>query len=397
MPPFSHSSKLTSTAGTASSPYSKSNDLLLSYITTKLATMPQPQPPRALSAGSAGGGGGGSSSNGRALPEDMQRWVVRWDELQLEAPIGQGSFGWVYKGVWNETQVAVKVLIQSGQVEEGGGIELPDEVMQELLEEAVVMSHIRSSHCVNFLGICMVPPCIVLEYCAQGSLFGLLHRARHEPDLARQLSWSRRLQMALDAATGMLYLHRRTPPIIHCDLKSPNLLVDENWRVKVTDFNLSKTVKPAGEASVGEVASNPLWLAPEIFRGEKPTAASDVFAFAVVCYELLTWRLPWAGETLFKIPRRMLSGERPAIPPPAELPGADAGPLVGLETYIALIQKCWAAEPGDRPTFAEIVPKLRELVNAAGQQLAGLWRLPRATVFCVSLWQAFDWHVRGRR
>lgn len=87
---------------------------------------------------------------------------------------------------------------------------------------------------VQFMGICKLPPCVVTEYCARGSLADVLRGGKQgKPGAAAELTWRRRLSMALDAATGMLHLHARTPPIIHRDLKSPNLLVDVHWRVKV--------------------------------------------------------------------------------------------------------------------------------------------------------------------
>jgi hypothetical protein len=86
----------------------------------------------------------------------------------------------------------------------------------------------------------IIPPLYCLrffppaEYCARGSLYDLLQEAREKPALKRALDWPRRVVMALDAAKGMLYLHGHKPAIIHRDLKSPNLLVEKNWKVKVS-------------------------------------------------------------------------------------------------------------------------------------------------------------------
>lgn len=96
-----------------------------------------------------------------------------------------------------------------------------------------MMASMRHPNVVMYLGVCLQPPCVVTEYCARGSLNDVFKRARATPALAAQLDWGRRLNMVLDAAKGMMYLHSSEPPVIHRDLKSPNLLVDKHWRLKV--------------------------------------------------------------------------------------------------------------------------------------------------------------------
>lgn len=213
-----------------------------------------------------------------------------------------------------------------------------------LVQEAALLASMRHPNVVNFFGICREPPCIITEFCSGGSLAEVLAEARRNPETAgAALTWQRRLNMMLHAAVGMLYLHSRPQAIIHRDLKSPNLLVDDNWRVKVsglgwwvavgaglshmrlaahmvpllltstphsmhpllllllvlssffqiTDFNLSKLIADQGNSSVA--AMNLRWLAPELMQGERATLASDVFAFGVVLWEAMTWQLPWGS------------------------------------------------------------------------------------------------------
>jgi serine/threonine protein kinase len=217
------------------------------------------------------------------------------------------------------------------------------------------------------MGICLTPPCIVTEWCAKGSLFDVLRSAARHPDRAAVLSMGLRLQMAVDAARGLLYLHRHVPAIVHRDVKSPNLLVDEHYRCKVADFNLSRLLaaNQGGVASQGG-PTNPIWMAPELMEGGQATAKSDTYAFGLVLFELLTWRLPWRDfDTPFQIMFAVLQGERPAIPPRHELPGPDTLAFAGLDAYIALLKECWADDPAARPSFDQIVPRLAALLAQA--------------------------------
>ena len=101
------------------------------------------------------------------------------------------------------------------------------------------MTKLRHPNIVLLLGVVMSPrPAIVQEFCVRGSLYTVLQR--HAKSGAPELTWRLRLQMALGAAAGMLYLHECTPTVLHRDLKSANLMVDRYYRVKVGDFNLSR-------------------------------------------------------------------------------------------------------------------------------------------------------------
>ncbi|KAL4444201.1 hypothetical protein ABPG75_011938 [Micractinium tetrahymenae] len=203
----------------------------------------------------------------------------RFEELTVTDSLGAGSFGKVYAGEWNSTPVAIKLLLgEDGQV--AGTPAQPSPMMLKLEEEAEIMLSLRHPNIVSILGLCQAPPCIVLEYMERGSLTACLLAAAARPAVAAELTWQRRLSMLLDAAKGLTYLHNRSPPIIHRDLKSPNLLVDKHWRVKVTDFNLSKFMSDSARNS-SSAAMNPRWLAPEVMKGEGATRASDVFSFAV--------------------------------------------------------------------------------------------------------------------
>ena len=193
-----------------------------------------------------------------------------------------------------------------------------------LRREAQLLARLRHPNVLLLMGYCTAPPCMVTEYCASGSLLDVLSLARRQPTFAAQLSWGRRLGMALDAAKGMLYLHGMG--VCHRDLKSDNLMVDSHWRVKVADFNLAALLEGADDADDAEAphggghggagvgssrggdsdrgagqaqgaasgVANPRWLAPEVLSGGAFSAAADVYGYGLVLWELMAWALPWA-------------------------------------------------------------------------------------------------------
>lgn len=179
----------------------------------------------------------GSSGIVRSSALDRD-WVLDRDAVSFKHAIGSGAYGCVYLGTLHETDVAIKML-QGGLPTSGAaaGTSAPPGVawqqLQELAAEVEVLASLHHPNVVLFMGVILSPPCVVTEFCPMRSLFDVLERAWHEPALAKRLNWPRRLLMALDAARGMLALHEHVVPILHTDLKSPNLFVDNGLRVKV--------------------------------------------------------------------------------------------------------------------------------------------------------------------
>lgn len=300
---------------------------------------------------------------------ELNAYDIPFQVLKMGKKIGAGSFGAVYLASWNETPVAVKILTDdsenllsklSDKGEHGTGTEL---MQQKLHEEASLMASLRHPNIVQFMGIVSSPPAVVTEYCARGSLTDVLRAAREQmlndqsKMATRELTWKRLLGMAADAATGMLHLHARAVPIIHRDLKSPNILVDSHWKVKICDFNMSRIMEGAGTRSSSLAGMNPRWLAPEVLAGEKPTMAADAFSFGVVLWELLTWEIPWSKENPWTVVSVVINGGRLPIPGKQNLPIQSE--FKKLDDFISLIHLCWAQNPYDRPTFTEIVQQLR--------------------------------------
>lgn len=324
----------------------------------------------------------GPAPNHSNFSQDAARWLIDYRDLQVKRDIGSGAFGSVKLATWNETEVAVKLLTSLEQlgvtdiasvIGADGKVNLTGpagEAMKTLEREVSLMMGMRHPNVILFLGVTTNPPAVVTEYCSRGSLYDLLKEAHDNETLARQLDWPRRLTIALDAAKGMLYLHSHKPPIIHRDLKSPNLLIDRHWRAKVTDFNLSRLSEAPSVAS-SVVANNPRWSAPEIVTSHQFSTAGDVFAFGHILWELLTWELPFAAMKPFQMIVYIGSqGGRPEIPPPGS-PLIRGGTFPGYDDYLALMRACWAENPADRPAFDQVIASLRAIAGKMAEEARG--------------------------
>ncbi|XVF36576.1 hypothetical protein REPUB_Repub19eG0069200 [Reevesia pubescens] len=275
-------------------------------------------------------------------PSLAMDWLeISWDELHIKERVGAGSFGTVHRAEWHGSDVAVKVLTLQ---------DFHDDQLKEFLREVAIMKRVRHPNVVLFMGAVTKRPhlSIVTEYLPRGSLYRLIHR----PTAGETLDQRRRLRMALDVAKGINYLHCLNPPIVHWDLKSPNLLVDKNWTVKVCDFGLSR-FKADTFISSKSVAGTPEWMAPEFLRGEPSNEKSDVYSFGVILWELLTMQQPWSGLSPAQVVGAVAFQNRRLTIPPNTSP-----------KLASLMESCWADDPAQRPSFANIVEALKKLLKS---------------------------------
>jgi len=144
------------------------------------------------------------------------------------------------------------------------------------------------------------------------------------------------------------YLHKSTPAILHRDLKSHNLLVDETFKVKISDFGLSKIVEKMNSTmtSCGTAA----WAAPEILKNNRYTEKADVYSFGVCLWEFWTRRDPYEGMPTFQIIFNVgTANMRPLIPEDCPT------------DYAQLMMDCWQTDPTARPSFEQILKRLEYL------------------------------------
>ncbi|KAL8110951.1 hypothetical protein AgCh_026642 [Apium graveolens] len=211
---------------------------------------------------------GNDSTRSDTSLEDVSDCEIPWEDITIGERIGLGSYGEVYRGDWHGTEVAVKKFLDQ---------ELTGESLEEFKTEVWIMKRVRHPNVVLFMGAVTRPPnlSIVTEFLPRGSLYRLIHRPNNQLDVRR------RLRMALDAARGMNYLHNCSPVIVHRDLKSPNLLVDKNWVVKVCDFGLSR-MKHSTFLSSRSTAGTAEWMAPEVLRNEPSDEKYGLHSFNIL-------------------------------------------------------------------------------------------------------------------
>lgn len=200
--------------------------------------------------------------------------------------VGHGGFGLVYRGVLHDgRKVAVKLMDRAGKQGE-----------EEFKVEVELLSRLRSPYLLALLGYCSDSnhKLLVYEFMANGGLQEHLYPISGSNSVSSRLDWETRLRIALDAAKGLEYLHEHvSPPVIHRDFKSSNILLDKSFHAKVSDFGLAKlgSDKAGGHVST-RVLGTQGYVAPEYALTGHLTTKSDVYSYGVVLLELLTGRVP---------------------------------------------------------------------------------------------------------
>ncbi|XP_059639327.1 probable LRR receptor-like serine/threonine-protein kinase At1g05700 [Cornus florida] len=201
----------------------------------------------------------------------------------FERIVGKGGFGIVYHGYLGGSQVAVKMLSPSSV-----------QGYKELQAEAEFCMSVRHKNLTSLVGYCKegTNMGIIYEYMVNGNL-----RTHLLDKNSVVLSWEERLRIALDAAQGLEYLHHGCkPPIIHRDVKSSNILLNEKFQAKLSDFGLSRVFPSEGGTHVSTtVAGTPGYIDPECCTSNRFTEKSDVYSFGIVVLEIITSEPPIAG------------------------------------------------------------------------------------------------------
>ncbi|KAG6967211.1 hypothetical protein JG688_00006416 [Phytophthora aleatoria] len=276
------------------------------------------------------------------------------EKVRIVNLISRGAYGEVYTGLFHDHQVAVKMLLPSTRRD----IRLVNDFLAEAKLTAS-MEHPRIAACIGIAWDSLSDLCVVLEFMEGGDLRTLLDsykKSNHPEGFDRE-----KVTIALHVAHALTYLHSLESPVIHRDLKSRNILLNEMHEAKLTDFGVSRErLDRTMTAGVG----TSLWMAPEVMIGEKYDDKADIFSFGVVLSELDTHTLPYAQarqEMQNSHGRQMTDAtllQRVAMGT-VTVEFSEAGP----KSIADLGYACVSVDPTMRPSAAEALFKLQVILS----------------------------------
>jgi Protein tyrosine and serine/threonine kinase len=281
-----------------------------------------------------------AAAHGFKTPRMDPRYEIEPHEVRFGNQIGSGGFGVVFKGKFRGETVAIK-KIHAHALNNRGSID-------EFRAEVSVLCTLRHPNILSFLGACVKAPnlMIVTEFMARGTLFDILHQSQ------MSVTWAMRRKMALDTCRGMRYLHESK--LLHRDLKSSNLMLDNDFNCKVGDFGLTRISKGAVAAQMTGQCGTFQYMAVEVLASKPYSEKADVFSFGILLWELVARKLPYFGMQPMQVGLAVVQrGLRPTIPPTCPAPLAK------------LMQACWDNSPNRRPSFEQIERSLTAMPEAA--------------------------------
>ncbi|XP_036597789.1 receptor-interacting serine/threonine-protein kinase 2 [Trichosurus vulpecula] len=296
--------------------------------------------------------------NGDSLAISSSLPTIPYYKLADLRFLSRGASGTVYSARHSDwrVQVAVKHLHFQTPLQESE--------ISDILKEAKILHKARFSYILPILGICYEPEFlgIVTEYMNNGSLNELLHRRNDYPDIA----WALRFRILHEIALGVNYLHNMNPPLLHHDLKTQNILLDNEFHVKIADFGLSKWRQMSLSQSRSSVSAPEggtiIYMPPENYDLSQKSRASikhDIYSFAIIMWEVLSRKQPFEEfinplQIMYSVSKgTRLDTEKESLP--LDIPHR--------AQMISLIESGWAQNPDERPSFLKCLIELEPVMR----------------------------------
>ncbi|KAK2989833.1 hypothetical protein RJ640_029561, partial [Escallonia rubra] len=279
------------------------------------------------------------------------------DNFSKSRVLGRGGHGTVYKGMLPDGSIVAVKKANTVDTDRVG----------QFINEVFILSQINHRNIVKLLGCCLEyeVPLLVYEYVSNGTLADHVHGEGH----VSALSWETRLSIAAEVAGALAYMHScASTAIFHRDIKSGNILLDENYRAVVSDFGLSRSVALNKTHLTMSVGGTFGYLDPEYFHSGQFTAKSDVYAFGVVLAEILTGRkavsLNSSDEGLASHFRFAMKHNR--LFDILETFAVNDCKKAGIHVVAELSERCLRRNPKKRPSMKEIAAELDRLREEPG-------------------------------
>eukprot|EP01124_Arcella_intermedia_P022631 TRINITY_DN3416_c0_g1_i6.p1 TRINITY_DN3416_c0_g1~~TRINITY_DN3416_c0_g1_i6.p1 ORF type:complete len:754 (-),score=194.31 TRINITY_DN3416_c0_g1_i6:1541-3802(-) len=276
--------------------------------------------------------------------EESSLWTIPPADILFCNEIGQGTTAKVYKGIWENSTVAIKVIdFQKNK----------EKLVNDIRKEFNMMKQLRSEHLVQLYGITVTPTiCMVVEFCSKGSIFNFL---KETPTL---MSWPLVFKWFTQTIIGISILHSHNPVVVHRDIKTLNLLISEDDNIKVADFGLSRFIVEENLGSLKQLRGTYCYCAPEVYFGQKYTEKCDIYSLSIVLWELVqsciskTYQLPYSEYTFLHFDFQVIiksSKEdlRPTIPPTTPY------------SIHNLIETLWNPSPAVRPDIHTLLDTIK--------------------------------------
>lgn len=257
----------------------------------------------------------------------------RFDQLMKGKveKIGIGSYAVVYRGMYDENVVALKVIEGEKNVSNN-----EINILQKLAQ-------LNAPHVINYYDSAFqegvsnlyISCCIVLEYVSHSLSHHIINKTFFE--------WSLRFQIMIEIASGIAFLHDHG--IIHCDIKSENILLTKENNVKIADFGLAVDIGIDNQNE--SCAGTPEWTAPEVLSSKPNTKKPDIYSLAITLWEIATWSFPYVGKSVFEV-IKLVSHENLREKIPDTMP----------KNIASLIEWGWKANPDERPTAEQVLLQL---------------------------------------